>query len=284
MKYNGHTHTELCPHGSGQSTAAMIEKAIELGFTDYCITEHAPLPIELLDNYVGPLAGFCESALRLEQVEDYFSLAEGLREQFSGRINIHIGFEVDYLPGLERQTRALLDRYGPRCDTGILSVHFLTDEQGRLHCGDATPELLAACVAPWLDDPQEIYHRYLTLVKQSVEAELGAYAPKRIGHMSLIKRHQDYFHFPEQFDARNMELVREILLAIRARGGELDFNLAGMYKPECNEFYPGMQIAALAAELGVPMVYGSDSHEIDSIGRGYHLYTGLMRFFGVKGF
>ncbi len=27
---DGHVHTELCPHGSGDRTAMMIEKAIEL--------------------------------------------------------------------------------------------------------------------------------------------------------------------------------------------------------------------------------------------------------------
>lgn len=44
MKIDGHTHTELCPHGSHESTESMIERAIKLGFEHYCITEHAPLP------------------------------------------------------------------------------------------------------------------------------------------------------------------------------------------------------------------------------------------------
>ena len=41
---DGHVHTELCPHGSGDRTALMIEKAIELRIEKVCLTEHAPLP------------------------------------------------------------------------------------------------------------------------------------------------------------------------------------------------------------------------------------------------
>ena len=53
MKMDGHTHTQLCAHGSGEKTEKMIEKAIRLGFTDYCITEHAPLPAGFETSYEG---------------------------------------------------------------------------------------------------------------------------------------------------------------------------------------------------------------------------------------
>ena len=36
---DGHVHTELCPHGSGDKTALMIEKAIDLKIDKICLTE-----------------------------------------------------------------------------------------------------------------------------------------------------------------------------------------------------------------------------------------------------
>ena len=45
-RVDGHVHTELCPHGSGDKTALMVEKAIELHLEKICFTEHAPLPVE----------------------------------------------------------------------------------------------------------------------------------------------------------------------------------------------------------------------------------------------
>ncbi|MFD1901280.1 PHP domain-containing protein [Enterococcus termitis] len=44
MKRDGHTHTEYCPHGNVEDTELLIQKAISLGFKEYSITEHAPLP------------------------------------------------------------------------------------------------------------------------------------------------------------------------------------------------------------------------------------------------
>ncbi len=44
IKREGHSHTEFCPHGSGDDVELMIQKAIRLGFKEYSITEHAPLP------------------------------------------------------------------------------------------------------------------------------------------------------------------------------------------------------------------------------------------------
>lgn len=277
MKIDGHTHTQLCAHGTGEKTEKMVEKAVSLGFTDYCITEHAPLPAGFAAVYDGPEEGLSTASLAPEQVGEYFAHTEWLKERFAGRIRIHTGFEVDYLPGFEREIKAFLDEYGPRCDTGILSVHFIPDADGRFHCIDFSPEDLAAGVRDILDRPQEIYHRYLMLVKSSVEADLGKYAPERIGHMSLIKKYQDFFSFPETFDERNMELVRQILQKIGESGRQLDFNLAGMYKPLCNEFYPGMQVVSLAEKMQIPLTYGSDAHGIDAVGQGYHLYSSIVR-------
>ena len=255
MKMDGHTHTQLCAHGSGEKTEKMIEKAIRLGFTDYCITEHAPLPAGFETSYEGPGEGYETASLGFDQLEEYFEHAECLKERFKGKINVHIGFETDYLPGFESEIKKFLDEYGPRCDTGILSVHFIQNSENKFHCIDFSPEDLEAGVKELLDDPQEIYHRYLMLVKDSIEADLGEYAPKRIGHMSLIKKYQDYFSFPEKFDERNMLLIEEILKEIKQTKRQLDFNLAGMYKPYCNEFYPGIQVLSLAKKMQIPLIY-----------------------------
>ena len=105
MKMDGHTHTQLCAHGSGEKTEKMIEKAIRLGFTDYCITEHAPLPAGFETSYEGPREGYETASLDFDQLEEYFEHAECLKERFKGKINVHIGFETDYLPGFESEIK-----------------------------------------------------------------------------------------------------------------------------------------------------------------------------------
>ena len=107
---DGHVHTELCPHGSGDKTALMIEKAIDLKIDKICLTEHAPLPVEFKNVYGGIKAGCDTGALKADQVEVYLELAERLKKDYATRINISVGFEVDYLPGSDSHSVGDLQR------------------------------------------------------------------------------------------------------------------------------------------------------------------------------
>ena len=49
---DGHVHTELCPHGSGDRTAMMIEKAIELRIERYALQNMHHCQQLLLQNMV----------------------------------------------------------------------------------------------------------------------------------------------------------------------------------------------------------------------------------------
>ena len=51
-------------------------------------------------------AGCDTGALKADQVEVYLELAERLKKDYATRINISVGFEVDYLPGFEDYTRS----------------------------------------------------------------------------------------------------------------------------------------------------------------------------------
>ena len=66
---DGHTHTELCPHGSGDRTALMIEKAIECRIEKICLTEHAPLPANFIQEYIGDATALQTAALQHNQGE-----------------------------------------------------------------------------------------------------------------------------------------------------------------------------------------------------------------------
>ena len=273
---DGHTHTELCPHGSGEATEKMIQRAIQLGFQRYCITEHAPLPPAFRDQYEGTLAGYTEASLREDQVADYLALANGLKPKYAGQIEISVGFEVDFLPEHVAWTRDFLNTYGPRTQESILSVHFMRGLRQHFWCVDMSTDDFAAGFGQWLKTPQRVFEQYYQTVLASVQADLGPYAPQRIGHMSLVRKYQDYFGLTEPLDVHNLQLVDQTLALVKQQRRQLDLNLAGLYKPYCNDFYPGEQILQRAQKLDIPLVYGADAHDIASVGRGYHLIKKLI--------
>lgn len=262
---DGHTHTEVCPHGSGDKTAKMLERAIDLGIKKYCLTEHAPLPKEFWTAYTGCPDGIETAALKEDQVTSYLSLGQELRREYGKYLKISIGFEVDYLPGFEKATKAFLDQVGPQTDENILSVHFMKGFDGGFWCIDYNETEFSKAFAPWIHDQQALYGRYFELVQASLDADLGIYRPVRIGHMDLIKKYQHYFHYHQDLNQENMNKIYHILKTIKVQGRQLDLNYAGLSKPYCLEEYPSQTIQNLAKSMNIPMITGSDAHSIDSL-------------------
>ena len=209
MKIEGHSHTELCPHGSGDPVEKMIMKAIKLGFTDYCITEHAPLPKGFKDYFAGNLIGLRTAAIKDDQVDEYLKLGQDMQKKFKNQINISIGFEVDYLQGFETEIKQFLDEIGPYTNQNILSLHYMPGLGQKFYGIDYDTIEFATGFSPWLDDPDILYGKYFAQIKRLVEADLGEYTPQRIGHMSLIKKYQDYFNFPSKWDSENIKQIKE---------------------------------------------------------------------------
>lgn len=270
-RIDGHTHTELCPHGSQQSMRQMIERAIQLGFDEYWITEHAPLPSGFIKYFAGPEDDWRSEGLSFSQVDDYLKLARSLQSEYADQLKIQIGFEIEYLPGFETATRDFLNQYGPQTQQNILSVHYLTDDDGYFWGIDYSPEELKAGFGQELAVPQRLYARYLKTVLASARSDLGPYMPQKLGHISLIQKYRDYFNLPERFDQTNLAIIDQIMITAKKRGLILDFNSAGIFKKYCHDFYPGPQITQAAIKHDVPLMFGSDAHAIDEVGRGWHL-------------
>lgn len=263
MLVDGHTHTELCPHGTGDRTALMIERAIERGLDRVCITEHAPMPPHFEKDYVGDPLALTTAALSLNQVEEYMDHVRQLQRTYKDRIHISLGFEVDYIPGYEVAIRDFLDEYGPHTADNILSVHVMPGENDGFWFIDYSAEEFERGFHQWMDQPQTLYYKYFFQLRQAVVADLGRYTPQRIGHFDAIKRYQHTFSFPTELDEKNKALVLDILHMMAQQGRHLDYNMSGLYKKGCEEVYPSPYIQGMAYALGIPYVIGSDAHGVE---------------------
>ncbi len=148
---DGHVHTELCPHGSGDRTAMMIEKAIELRIEKVCLTEHAPLPKAFAVEYGGDQKAYDTASLKLNQVDSYLRIRPSITTCVWYAYRYFLGFEVDYIPGFETDIQEFLDRYGPLTDDNILSVHFMEGVNNAFYCLDYSPEEFEKGFGPWIE-------------------------------------------------------------------------------------------------------------------------------------
>lgn len=258
MKRDGHIHTPFCPHGTKDTLDSYIEEAINQGFSQLTFTEHAPLPFGFTDSTPTQ-----DSGMNLEDLDAYFSSLQRVKQEYKADITIQTGLEVDYIEGFEKETTTFLNEYGPLLDDSVLSVHFLK-EQSNWYCLDYSADLFGEMIKIF-GSPATIYKKYFETVQRSIEADLGLFKPKRIGHITLVHKFQHRFPCHEDFSIE----VDEILKAIKVNGYEIDFNGAGLMKPLCLESYPPPEIAQKAWDMGIPLVYGSDAHQARDIGQGY---------------
>jgi histidinol-phosphatase (PHP family) len=254
-----HVHTQYCQHGSADNMEAYVLQALEKGLTHLSFTEHAPLP----ENFMDP-APKQDSTMDRDKVEAYLKEGQALQKQYAQDLQINIGFEVDYIRGYEHEIKQFLDMYGPEINDSILSVHMLQAPDKSFFCIDFSEEEFGHA-AKAFGGLTPLYKAYYDSLQASVEAELGRFKPKRIGHITLIQKFQ--LAYPQSADFWPQQ--RQLLALMKANAYELDVNTAGLFKPLCKEVYPSMQVIQHAIALGIPLVAGSDSHAAAGIGKGF---------------
>lgn len=255
---DGHIHTPYCPHGSKDSLENYIENAVKAGYSALTFTEHAPLPASFTDP-----APAGDSSMDFKDLENYLADLNQLQKKYQNDLTILKGLEVDYIEGYEKEITSFLETYGPELDDSILSVHFL--KGGRAwYCIDYSPDMFKEAAGDF-GSVEALYHSYYETLSQSVITPLGTYKPKRIGHMTLVRKFQELYPGPENWQA----YASRFLTLAKEHGFELDYNGAGTKKPHCKETYPPLAIAREASSMGIPLIYGSDAHTASALKQGW---------------
>ncbi|AXF55976.1 histidinol-phosphatase HisJ [Salicibibacter kimchii] len=256
IQYDGHVHTPFCPHGSNAPLEEYIDKAITLGYRSISFCEHAPLPARFPDPTPEK-----DSSMLSSDLEAYIKAIQDVRERYKNDISILTGLEIDFIEGFETETKAFLDEYGPVLDDAILSVHFINTKNayGLLDYSAENFEALSKQAG----GADQLVRRYYETVLLSISADLGKYKPRRLGHVSLVRKFRKAFDLPS-----DEHWLEAILAAAKKAELSLDINGAGVVKPLCGEPYPPAAIIEKAERMGIPLMYGSDAHHPDGLGQG----------------
>jgi len=223
-----HNHTPLCNHAEGQMHE-YIQKAIDsstkyLGFSD-----HAPMDFDP------------EYRMKFEQMKEYEEEVLQNREKYKGKIEILLGYEVDYLQGH-------IDKRVLNADVDYLigSVHFLEG------WGFDNPEFIGEWESQDID---EIWQKYFDTIEAMAKSKLFDI----VGHLDLIK----VFKFMPNGEITLM--AKNALESIKKSDMVLELNVAG-YRKDVKESYPSKTLLREAFKLGIPITFGSDAHKPEQVG------------------
>lgn len=243
--YESHCHTPLCKHAVGDPEEYCAH-ALRRGLRGIIFTCHAPLPDGL------------SADVRMSDAEfdTYVAMIDRAREAYSGRLDVRLGLESDYFPGVEPWLEKLHRRAPLHHVLG--SVHYqVRFYRERYFTGDVFAY-------------QQTYYEHL-----AASAETGLF--DTLAHPDLIKNESVIdWHFP-----RIRPFIEKALDRIAATGVAMELNTSGMLKamPEMN---PGPLQLRLMCERGIPVVIGADAHRPERVGDAFATALDLLQAAGYE--
>ena len=226
MDYNFHAHTTRCGHATGKMEDYVL-RAIEGGIRVMGFSDHVPLRF----------ADGTESGHRIPvaQAQDYYDDFITLREKYKDKIELHIGFEVEYYPAYFEKTLADARELG--IEYFILGQHFLSEEnQGGINS------------FAMHSDPAVI-ERFVSVLIAAMQTGRFTY----VAHPDLLG-----FEGDASIYARQME---RLCLASREMDVPLEINLYGI---RAKRRYPEERFWEIAGRIGAPVTFGCDAHSADA--------------------
>ncbi|MEE0840396.1 MAG: histidinol-phosphatase [Acutalibacteraceae bacterium] len=222
MIANYHTHTFRCGHATG-TEEEYIKRAIEGGIKIMGFADHAPAV--LYDGYR------LSWRVQIEDAEDYFNTLKALREKYKDKIEIYIGFEMEYYPEYFNEMYALVKDLG--AEYLILGQHFIDEVGGIPH-------------SAVMGHKEEHLIRYTDLVIEGMKT--GKF---------LYVAHPDMLNYSGDMDLYRSEAKR-LCAAAKEMDIPLEINLLGI---NSKRHYPNEEFLKIAGEMGCKMIYGFDAHD-----------------------
>ena len=229
IKTNFHTHTPRCKHATG-TEREYCQKAVDNGFSVIGFSDHCAWPYE--NGFVSTFH------MDVAQLDDYAACVRQVRDEFAGRLEVHLGLECEYYPAYIDWMAGKKDELG--LEYLILGNHFDTTDDGGLYFGRCTEKA-------HLD-------QYVRMCVKGLET--GLY--ECFAHPDLC------FRLYRGFDDNCAAVARDLCQAAKALNIPLEYNLLGLIAcknrdPETNG-YPCAGFWEIAAREGVECIIGVDAH------------------------
>jgi histidinol-phosphatase (PHP family) len=221
--FDSHMHTPLCNHAHGEPEE-YARRGVAQGLKGIMFTCHSPMP-----------GGFWPRVRMSDaQFDQYVGMVDRCRQKYAGKLEVRLGMESDYFPGMEAWVAKLHQRAEFHYILG--SVHWQGPEyRERFEKGG-----------------EEAFRRSY-FENLAASAETGLF--DCLAHPDLIK---NYYPDNWQFQDWEDEIV-QALERIAKTGVAMELNTSGLHK-SYQEMNPGPAMLKIMASLGIPVVVGSDSH------------------------
>lgn len=259
-----HTHTSYCD--GKYSAEDMILAAINSNMQSIGISTHGPTPFESDWN------------IKNNNIDKYLSEINFLKEKYRDSIEVFLGMELDYIPGIGFSDLSV--ELMKKLDYYIGSLHYLgTFNNGVMWTVDYDlNELLRGIDESFCGDKKLAVETYYDLVAEMAHK----YEPPIIGHLDLFKKNNKNNIIFDEREDWYINAVDKCLDVIKNTSSVIEINTGGISRGYVTEQYPSTFIIKMIMEKEIPVIINSDAHTTDGIVCKFEDMYKLIYNLGIK--
>ena len=261
-KANFHTHTIFC---DGKNTAEeMVLAAIDKGFDVLGFSGHCFHPLDP-DFYSSQDTVWHIPA---SKIKEYTTTITNLRDKYSEKIKLLLGFEADYFyapeVGLAVPDKTAYSEFQP--DFLIGSVHFVNTPKGYYTVDHYAEEILKNLKLLYSDENGNIDGKKAVCDYFEAQREMLKKGNFDIwGHPDLVRKRNGVLKFFDESESwYKQELIETASVAAKT-GVIAEINTGAIYRKAMDDFYPSAQFLEILHSKGIPVCINSDAHTTDGL-------------------
>ncbi len=264
VDFNFHQHS-VFSDGKARPEA-YIKQALTLNFEAMGFSEHSPLPFNT------------SFSLKQNNIENYVSAIDELKQKYQNKISIYRSLEIDFIPGFSEDFNLWKNRC--KVDYTLGGIHLVKPNNSN--------ELW------FIDGPdQNIYDRGLkqffdgnikkavTTYFYQVNNMISSQQFDVVAHIDKIKMHNRNRFFNED-ETWYRQLVSETLHLVKEKNLIIEVNTRGLYKKRSNKLFPDDKTLQQAIKLNIPVIISSDAHQPEEINLYFDYAVERLLHFGCK--
>lgn len=253
IKYDYHSHSN---YSSDAHTPMdkMIERAIDLGLTEFAITDHV--------DFAYPSSTLTLSGIN---IKNYFDELMFNKRKYRHKIKVIVGVELSIRPDIAHICQALTESYawdfviGSTHDVKGLDWYYQESYEGK--------------------SKQQAYQEYFENMLECIKT---CDCFDVIGHLDYVERYPRMYEDKALHYSDYADIIDEILTLLIKKGKGIEVNTSGFYynlgRPQ-----PQRAIIARYIELGGKIItVGSDAHRPDNIAAHFGDAWNILQELGVK--
>jgi histidinol-phosphatase (PHP family) len=264
-RFNLHTHSNFSD--GALAPEEYVTEAIRLKYIALGFSSHAP--VTFINKY----------ALKEQRSQEYRQTIRNLQQKYADRIEIYLGLEIDYIPGVTRDFDLVRKDMG--LDFAIGAIHFIKGEDGN----HGIWFIDGASSETYDKGLKEIFHddirKGVKAYYHALSSMITTQKPDIIAHMDKIKMHNGGRFFRED-EPWYVALVDEALDVIARSGSIVEINSRGVYKKRCPDPFPSLAILKKLKQLKVPITLSSDAHAPEELNPGMDIVIASALEAGYK--